>query len=76
MKRYSWRVDIGDYAPLIGEEAMAHILAKAYRLPGLRMLHVSSTFYGDVPTMLFSENSSGSLPALIHQWPKRCYHAQ
>lgn len=29
---------------------------------------------GGVPTMVFSENSSGSLPALTHQWPKRCYH--
>jgi trehalose synthase len=46
MKRYSWRVDIDDYAPLIGDEAVARILAKAYRLRGLRVLHVSSTFYG------------------------------
>jgi hypothetical protein len=51
MKRYSWRADIDDYGPLIGEEAMARILAKAYRLRGMRVLHVSSTFYGsDVTT--------------------------
>ena len=31
---------------------------------------------GGVPTMLFSENSSGSLPAPTHQWPKRRYHAE
>jgi hypothetical protein len=31
---------------------------------------------GGVPTMLFSENSSGSLPALAHQLPKRCYPAE
>jgi hypothetical protein len=31
---------------------------------------------GGVPTMLFSEHSSGSLPALTYQSPKRCYHAE
>ena len=56
MKRYSWRVDIDDYAPLIGEEATARILAKAYRMRGLRVLHVSSTFYGGgVAELLSSE---------------------
>ena len=56
MKRYSWRADIDDYAPLISEEAMARILAKAYRLRGMRVLHVSSTFYGGgVAELLTSE---------------------
>jgi trehalose synthase len=46
MKKYSWMVDIDDYAPLIGEEVMERILYKAHRLRGLRVLHLSSTFYG------------------------------
>jgi trehalose synthase len=56
MKRYSWRADIDDYARLIGEEAIARILAKAYRLRGLCVLHLSSTFYGGgVAELLTSE---------------------
>jgi len=39
-------VDIDDYAPLIGEEAMERILHKGHRLRDLRVLHLSSTFYG------------------------------
>ncbi len=46
MKKYSWLVDIDDYAPLIGEQAMERILLKARRLRDLRVLHLSSTFYG------------------------------
>jgi len=46
MKKYSWMVNIEDYAPLIGEETMERILHKAHRLRDLRVLHVSSTFYG------------------------------
>lgn len=46
MKKYSWMVDIDDYAPLIGEEAMERIVHKAHRLRDMRVLHVSSTFYG------------------------------
>ena len=56
MKKYSWMVDADDYAPLIGEEAMERILQKARRLRGLRVLHLSSTFYGGgVAEMLSSE---------------------
>jgi trehalose synthase len=56
MKKYSWMVDVDDYAPLIGEEAMERILHKAHRLRGLRVLHLSSTFYGGgVAEMLSSE---------------------
>ena len=46
MRKYSWMVDIDDYAPLIGDEAMERILHKAHRLRDLRVLHLSSTFYG------------------------------
>ena len=46
MKKYSWLVDIDDYAPLIGEQAMERVLLKARRLRDLRVLHLSSTFYG------------------------------
>jgi trehalose synthase len=46
MKRYSWHVNIEDYAPLIGDEALERILHKAHRLRDLRVLHLSSTFYG------------------------------
>lgn len=42
----AWRTDIEDYGPLIGEEALARIRHKATRLRGLRVLHLSSTFYG------------------------------
>ena len=46
MKKYSWHVNIEDYAPLIGDEAVERILHKAHRLRDLRVLHLSSTFYG------------------------------
>lgn len=56
MKSHLWQVDIEDYAPLIGEEAAERILHKAHRLRGLRVLHVSSTFYGGgVAELLSSE---------------------
>ena len=49
-------MDIEDYAPLIGEEVVERILHKAHRLRGLRVLHVSSTFYGGgVAEILSSE---------------------
>ena len=46
MKKYSWRVNIEDYAPLIGDEDLERIMHKAHRLRDLRVLHLSSTFYG------------------------------
>ncbi len=56
MKKHSWMVDIDDYSPLIGEEAAERILHKAHRLRDMRVLHVSSTFYGGgVAEMLSSE---------------------
>jgi len=56
MRKHSWMVDIDDYAPLIGEDAMARILHKAHRLRDLRVLNLSSTFYGGgVAEILSSE---------------------
>ena len=46
MKKHSWRVSIEDYAPLIGAEVVERIVLKAQRLRGLRVLNISSTFYG------------------------------
>jgi trehalose synthase len=37
---------IEDFRPLIGDEAVDRILAKAERLKGLRVLNMSSTYYG------------------------------
>ena len=56
MKKRSWLVNIEDYEPLIGAEALERILHKAHRLRGLRVLHLSSTFYGGgVAELLSSE---------------------
>jgi trehalose synthase len=56
MKKLSWQIGIEDYAPLIGEDAVERIMHKAQRLRGLRVLHVSSTFYGGgVAELLSSE---------------------
>ena len=46
MRKHSWLVNIEDYAPLIGEEAVERIMRKAQRLRGMYAVHVSSTFYG------------------------------
>jgi trehalose synthase len=46
MKKYSWLVSVEDYEPLIGLEAVERITRKAQRLRGLRVLNISSTFYG------------------------------
>ena len=56
MKQHTWMVDIDDYSPLIGERATERILHKAHRLRDMRVLHLSSTFYGGgVAEMLSSE---------------------
>jgi hypothetical protein len=34
MKKYTWMVDIDDYAPLIGEETLERLLHKFHRLRG------------------------------------------
>jgi len=46
MRKHSWLVNIEDYLPLIGEEAVERIMRKAQRLRGMYAVHVSSTFYG------------------------------
>jgi len=60
MKKYSWLVGLEDYEPFIGPETVERITRKAQRLRGLRMVNISSTFYGGgVAEML----SSGTLLA-------------
>lgn len=69
MKKYSWMVDIDDYAPLIGEEALERILHKAHRLRGLRVLHLSSTFYGGgVAELLSSETLLARSLGILADW--------
>ena len=69
MKSHLWRVDIEDYAPLIGDEAVERILHKAHRLRGLRVLHVSSTFYGGgVAELLSSETLLAANLGLRADW--------
>lgn len=69
MKSYLWQVDIEDYAPLIGEEAVERIRHKAHRLRGLRVLHVSSTFYGGgVAELLSSETLLAASLGLCADW--------
>ena len=46
MRKHSWLVNIEDYASLIGEAAVERIMRKAQRLRGMRVIHISSTFYG------------------------------
>jgi len=56
MRKHTWRVNIDDYAPLIGTEAVERIRGKAQRLRGLRIVNISSTFYGGgVAELLSSE---------------------
>jgi trehalose synthase len=46
MKKHSWLVSVEDYRPLIGAEAVERISRKAQRLRGLKVVNISSTFYG------------------------------
>lgn len=46
MKNHSWLVSVEDYEPMIGFEAVERIIRKAQRLRGLRVVNISSTFYG------------------------------
>jgi len=57
MRKYSWMVDLDDYAPLIGDDAVERILQKAHRLRDLRVLNVSSTFYGGGVAELLSSTT-------------------
>jgi hypothetical protein len=60
MKKYSWLVGLQDYEPFIGPETVERITRKAQRLRGLRMVNISSTFYGGGVAELLS---SGTLLA-------------
>ncbi len=60
MKKHSWLVSVEDYAPLIGAEVVERITRKAQRLRGLRVVNISSTFYGGGVAELLS---SGTLLA-------------
>ena len=69
MRKQSWMVDIADYAPLIGEEAIERILLKARRLRELRVLNISSTFYGGgVAEMLSSSTLLARNLGLRSDW--------
>jgi trehalose synthase len=46
MRQHSWTVDIDDYETLVGEDTIERIRRKAQRLRDLRVLNISSTFYG------------------------------
>ena len=60
MRKHSWLVNIEDYEPLIGEPTVERIKRKAQRLRGLRVVNISSTFYGGGVAELLS---SGTLLA-------------
>jgi trehalose synthase len=60
MKKYSWLVGLENYEPFIGLETVERITRKAQRLRGLRMVNISSTFYGGGVAELLS---SGTLLA-------------
>ena len=69
MKKRLWQIGIEDYAPLIGDEAVERIMEKAHRLRGLRVLHVSSTFYGGgVAEILSSETLLAASLGLRVDW--------
>src|SRR5918994_5951896 len=56
MKKHSWLVSVEDYVPLIGAETVERITRKAQRLRGLKVVNISSTFYGGgVAELLSSE---------------------
>jgi trehalose synthase len=69
MKKRLWQIGIEDYAPLIGEETVERIREKAHRLRGMRILHVSSTFYGGgVAEILSSETLLAASLGLRVDW--------
>ena len=46
MEKFFWPLGIEEYENLIGADAVERIVQKAKRLHGLRVINVSSTFYG------------------------------
>jgi trehalose synthase len=69
MKKHAWLVKIEDYAPLIGPEAVDRITRKAQRLRGLRVVNISSTFYGGgVAEMLSSSTLLARSVGIRSDW--------
>src|SRR5512143_501880 len=69
MKKYSWLVSVEDYEPLIGIEAVERIIRKAQRLRGVRMVNISSTFYGGgVAEMLSSSTLLARSVSIRADW--------
>ena len=46
MEKFFWPLRIEDYEQLIGAQAIERIMRKAKRLNDLRVINISSTFYG------------------------------
>ena len=69
MKKYSWLVSVEDYEPLIGTEAVERIIRKAQRLRGVRIINISSTFYGGgVAEMLSSSTLLARSVGILADW--------
>jgi len=69
MRKHSWRVSVEDYAPLIGAETVERIVRKAQRLRGLRVVNISSTFYGGgVAEMLTSATLLARSAGIRSDW--------
>ena len=69
MFRHRPLIQIEDYAPFIGTEAVERIRTKAKRLQGLHVAHVNSTYYGGgVATLLDSLTSLMSSVGIRTGW--------
>jgi trehalose synthase len=69
MKKHSWLVNMEDYAPLVGAETVERIIRKAQRLRGLRVVNISSTFYGGgVAEILSSETLLARSVGIRSDW--------
>lgn len=69
MFRHNRLIQIEDYAPFIGAEAVERIRRKAKRLQGLHVAHVNSTYYGGgVATLLDSLTSLMSSVGIKTGW--------
>ncbi|HEU4341120.1 MAG TPA: glycosyltransferase [Candidatus Binatia bacterium] len=69
MKKRSWLVNIEDYAPLVGTDTVERIIRKAQRLRGLRVVNISSTFYGGgVAEILSSETLLARSVGIRSDW--------
>jgi trehalose synthase len=69
MYRHSRLIQIEDYAPFIGAEAVDRIRQKAKPLQGLHIAHVNSTYYGGgVATLLDSLTSLMSSVGIKTGW--------